>query len=220
MKTNWLTIVLVFGILILGFLQFQACNKTETPTALTDSIKTQLAVIDSLKKSAVAVSFDNEQTKLKYGADTIAYRHKIDSQSHIIAVLQGKFKVTKDSIGSLYANLKIFYLNHDTVSLAETYQNLATQLNDANNQLFAIQIARDSSDNIRDKEIQSAHEVIDDLQNQIVRLQSLLQACTVNADALGKTATKAAKKAKMAALLGKVGLGIAAILTAFLLLEK
>lgn len=204
----------------MGFFQFKSCNKSDTTKAITDSIKTQLAVIDSLKKSAVAVSFDNEQTKLKYGADTIAYRHKIDSQSHVIAVLQGKFKVTKDSIGSLYANLKIFYLNHDTVSLAETYQNLATQLNDANNQLFAIQIARDSSDNIRDKEIQSAHEVIDDLQNQIVRLQSLLQACTVNADALGKTATKAAKKAKMAALLGKVGLGIAVILTALLLLEK
>lgn len=220
MKINWTTIVLVFVIVVMGFFQFKSCNKSDTTKAITDSIKTQLAVIDSLKKSAVAVSFDNEQTKLKYGADTIAYRHKIDSQSHVIAVLQGKFKVTKDSIGSLYANLKIFYLNHDTVSLAETYQNLATQLNDANNQLFAIQIARDSSDNIRDKEIQSAHEVIDDLQNQIVRLQSLLQACTVNADALGKTATKAAKKAKMAALLGKVGLGIAVILTALLLLEK
>lgn len=220
MRINWIAIVLAFVIIVMGILQFKSCNKSDTTKGITDSIKTQLAVIDSLKKSAVAVSFDNEQTKLKYGADTIAYRHKIDSQSHVISLLQGRLNVTKDSLMISFKNLKIFYENHDTIQLFSTYNRLSEELTEVNQQLFSLQIARDSADNIRDKEIQSAHEVIDDLQNQIVRLQSLLQACTVNADALGKTATKAAKKAKMAALLGKVELGIAAVLAAFLLLHK
>lgn len=220
MKLNWPAIVLFLVILVMGFFLFQTCNKGNSLTTISDSIKIEKAVNDSLKKSLATISFDNEKIKDNYRADTIAYKRKIDSQAHIIAVLQGKFKVTKDSIGTLYTNLKKFYLDHDTLQLQITYQNLATQLSDANQQLFAIQIARDSADYIRDKEIQNAHQIIAYSQDQINKLQALLKICTDNGSDLVKIATKAQKKAKLAAILNKVELGVAGILAAFLVLHK
>src|SRR5882672_5322389 len=119
----------------------RSCDKPDT--GLIDTIKVLSAKNDSVAAVGQNIFYENDSLKIvKKRGDSI-YEHRIDSQNHIIAVWQGRLKITKDSIGSLYTNLKTFYLNHDTVALAETYQRLSDQLHDANQQLFSVQIARD-----------------------------------------------------------------------------
>lgn len=193
----------------------RSCDKPDT--GLLDTIKVLSAKNDSVAAVGQKVFHENDSLKIvKKRGDSI-YEHKIDSQNHIIAVWQGRLKITKDSIGSLYADLKTFYLNHDTVALAETYHRLSDQLHDANQQLFNIQIARDSADNIRDAEITRLQGIISQLQAEISELKALLISCTANASELAKTGLKAAKKAKIAALIGKIGVGLSGILAILLL---
>lgn len=206
--------VLAIGIFICWYFM-RGCDKPDE--GLVDSIKVLAAKNDSLVVGGEKVKHQNDSLKIAIKEGDSIYKHKLDSQSRIIAIWQGRFKVTKDSIGVLYGNLKKFYLNHDTIALAETYNRLAQELQDANQQLFAIQIARDSSDNIRDAEIARQRRNISELEDQIDELSRLLTACTNNASELAKTGAKAAKKAKISALISKIGIGISAVLALILI---
>jgi len=209
-------LVVAMGIVLCLVLR-NGCGKDSAIQKIQDSLNVEKAINDTIK---IALSTSHkvfDSTSHKNTSDSIRYTRKIDSQSHIIAVLQGKFKVTKDSLWNSYNQLKVFYLNHDTVALAQTYENLSSQLTEANNELFAIQIARDSADNIREAEITRLRGVVVDLQGQVVQLQDLLKQSTDNSSSLAKTAQKAIKKQKINALLAKVGTGIAVILGVILI---
>lgn len=211
-----ITYFLVFAIGILACWYFmQGCDKPNEK--LENTIKVLAAVNDSLFIKSQKVTRQNDSITIAKVIGDSLYEHKIDSQTHIISKLQGRFKATKDSIGTLYADLKTFYLNHDTVALAETYQRLSDQLQTANQQLFSIQIQRDSADNIRDAEISRLQGIIGQLQGEITELKGLLTECARNASELAKTGLKAAKRAKISALISKIGVGLSAILAVILL---
>lgn len=197
---------------LLCFIFMQRCVKGNQIDAIQDSLNRERALNDTLIVQSKVVFYQNDSLKQKKAVDSAIFVKKIDSQSRVIASLQGRLNIKKDSIRTLYDNLKTFYLNHDTVALQATYDNLSTQLTDANNLLFAIQLARDSADNIRIVEIARLNQVINTLQDQIKQLKELLVESTTNASNLNKTALKALRKQKVDALLAKVGTGIAAIL--------
>lgn len=187
------------------------CTSQQTQS-LIDSLKVEKALNDTLivqTKQSIKKTDSIQQKKV---VDSLVYTRKIDSQTRVIASLQGRLNVNKDSIKTLYANLKTFYLDHDTVALKETYERLSEQLTQANNMLFQVQLARDSADNLRNAEITRLNGVINTLQGQIHELQSLLKLSTDNASNINKTAMKALKKQKVAALISKVGIGLSLVL--------
>lgn len=196
----------------LCWILFKGCGNGSVTQQLQDSLNRERALNDTLIVQSKVVFHQNDSLKQKKAFDSAIFVKKIDSQTHVIASLQGRLNIKKDSIRTLYDNLKTFYLNHDTVALQATYDNLSNQLTDANNLLFAIQLARDSADNIRTAEIARLNQVINSLQDQIKQLKELLVQSTANASDLGKTAQRALRKQKVNALLAKVGTGIAAIL--------
>jgi hypothetical protein len=194
------------------FLCLKGCNKSSDDTK---SLKTGLSVAnhitDSLNILVSKVSHRNDSILIKSHQDSAKYSHKIDSQSRIIAILTGRFANTKDSISTLYDNLKVFYLNHDTASLRATYENLHQQLVDANNELFAIQIARDSADNIRNSEILRLNLVITQAQAALQDFKVAYTREVINSQSLGAELEKSIKQQKRAKVLGvieKIGLAV------------
>ena len=211
-------LVLLVGIIATFFLM-GGCGKANSVQSLQDSIRAEknrnAYITDSNLKLKYAVYLTETQSHF----DSITFQRKLDSQSKVIAGLQGKFKITKDSIMTLYTGLKTFYDNHDTVALFATYADLRDQLNLANNQLFAIQISRDSLDYSYKTEVGRLNGVIDTLQVQLKQFNDLLVECTTNAAALAKNGQKAVKRAKLNGLLSKVGIGVAGLLTILLIVK-
>lgn len=211
------------GCLLIGacicFFCVRGCYQTALDKTKED-LQQEIRKEDSIKVKADTLSRKYSDISFIYGQDTMHYQHKLDSQNHVIAVLQGRFKVTKDSIGTLYAALKTFYLNHDTIALQQTYENLAAQLRDANNQLFALQIARDSADYTRDQQIVALRQTITKLQSLIKDYQSLLNECSANNKALSNIASTALKKAKANSLFAKISGSLAVVLAGIILLVK
>lgn len=202
--------IFISGVVICWIFMNKCSN--QQVNMLTDSLKVEKALNDTLivqTKQSIKKTDSIQQKKV---IDSLAYTRKIDSQTRVIVSLQGRLNVNKDSIKTLYGNLKTFYLDHDTVALKETYERLSEQLTAANNMLFAIQIQRDSADNTRNAEIARLNGVINTLQSQIHELQSLLKQSTDNASNINKTAMKAIKKQKVAALISKVGIGLSLVL--------
>ena len=201
------------------FFLMRGCSGNSAYQSVKDSLNQEIRKEDSIKVKNAALSMQNAVVIALNQKNIITYQAKIDSQYRVIAILKGQFKVSKDSISVLYANLKKFYDEHDTVALAQAYTNLATQLNDANNLLFQISLARDSADHIRNDEITRSHAVIDTLQSEITQFKGLLIDCTNNNAALASTAQKALKKSKINSLVAKLGGGIAALLAIILLVK-
>lgn len=216
--TSW-TYLVVFAIGILCCWWFmRGCDKPDA--GLIDSIKILSAKNDTIVLQNDALSKKNDSVILAKRRGDSLYSHKIDSQSRIIAIWEGRFKITKDSIGVLYDKLKELYVAHDTADLVEAYQQLGEQLQDAKTQLSALRVAKDSADNIREAEITRLQGVINQLQTEIIELKTLLVQCTSNASELAKTGLKAAKKAKIAGLISKLGVGLSALLAVLLLSHK
>lgn len=216
-KTIPYFIVFAIGILCCWYFM-RGCDKADT--GLVNTITALSAKNDSLAAKSKGVIRENDSLLIAKKAGDSIFVHKLDSQSHIIAIWQGRFKVTKDSIGVLYRSLKDLYLSHDTMALVEAYAELGDQLKDAQEQLNSLQSARDSSDLLRDMEISRLQGIIGKLQAEITELNGLLVACTSNASDLAKNGLKAAKKAKLAALISKVGIGLASIMAVLLLVHK
>lgn len=205
------------GILCCWFFMSK-CNKPDEK--LENTIKVLSAVNDSLYISSQKITRENDSITIAKIIGDSLYEHKIDSQKHVILRWEARWQITKDSIGVLYESLKTLYLDHDTAGLIEAYNELGDQLQAANHQLEAMRIARDSADNIRDAEITRLQGVIGQLQGEILELKGLLVASTNNASELAKTGLKAAKKAKINALISKLGIGLSALLAVILLSHK
>jgi hypothetical protein len=201
------------------FFLFRGCEQSKSVQAIKDSLNVERALNDTIKIEKAVISKANDSVMAKSHKDSTIFISKIDSLTKIVATLKGQFRVTKDSIGTLYGQLKTFYYQHDTVALVETYNRLSSELTEANNQLFAIQLARDSSDNARDTEIVRLNGLIKTLEAQISELQALLVSCTANASNLAKTGDLAIKKAKASGLFAKIGMGIAALIAVLLLIK-
>lgn len=212
-------VVLLIGIAIC-FLWLKGCGKGSDIQIIQDSLNTFKKKNDTIVALTTVVSHKFDSIRVKHTHDSLGYTHKIDSQSHIITVLQGQTKVTKDSVVILYKQLKEFYDNKDTVALLAAYTELRNQWGQLNQQLFNLQIARDSSDNIRTAEIERLNRVVASLEGQITQFKTLLAECTDNASNLAKAGNKAVKKAKLAALWGKIGTGLAGILAVLLIAHK
>lgn len=199
------------------FFWMKGCGPASGTDKIQDSLRIEQALNDTIAGNARFLLSYSQALETKNARDSLSYRKTIDSQARVIAVLQGKFRVTKDSIGTLYDQLKVFYDAHDTIALANAYAELRGQLDLANQLLFSIQIGRDSADNINTAEIARLNVLATALQSHIKAYEALLVECTTNASNLAKTGQKAVKKAKMDALFAKIGIGLAAIVTLLLI---
>lgn len=204
---------------LLMFFWMKGCGPSSGIDKIQDSLRIENALNDTISLQAKFLLRHSEALESKNKSDSLSYRKTIDSQARVIAVLQGKFRITKDSIGTLYDQLKVFYDAHDTIALANAYQELRGQLDLANQLLFSIQIGRDSADNMNTAEIARLNVLLTALQSHIKAYEALLVECTTNASNLAKTGQRAVKKAKMDALFAKIGAGLAA-LVAILLIVK
>ena len=201
------------------FFLMRGCSGNSAYQFVKDSLNAEIKKEDSIRLKNAALSTQNAVVIALNQKNITTYQAKIDSQSRVIAILKGQFKVSRDSIGVLYSSLKTFYDSHDTVALKLAYTNLATQLNDANNLLFQVSLAKDSADHIRNDEITRSHAVIDTLQSEITQFKGLLIECSNNNASLSATAQKALKKSKINGLLSKFGGGVAALLAILLLVK-
>lgn len=204
-------------LLIACFFFFRGCQQGKALQSIQDSLNVEKALNDTIKIKATKAAQTNDSIVVKNTKDSTKYVSKIDSLTRIVQTLKGQFKVTKDSIGTLYAQLKIDYLNHDSAALTDTYVRLYTELTTANNQLFSLSLNRDSVDQTNKNEIARLNGVINMLQVHIGDLQGLLAACTSNASNLVDAGSKALKKARMNALFFKIGAVLAAIVSVLLL---
>lgn len=207
--------ILIIASIIVWVLIVRGCyTQNRDIKSLQDSLSKFNGVTDSLVKRAAFFSYYNDSVVAKSLKDSAVYVQKIDSQTSVISVLKGRFNVTKDSIGVLYGQLKTFYLNHDTVALMATYNNLHQQLIDANNMLFAIQLARDSADNTRDSEIGRLNGVIVEINRSLRDFKQAFAAEVKNSQGLSSELDKVIRQKKKANLWGivqKIGIGIGGI---------
>lgn len=188
--------------------------------SLQDSLNREQNLNDTLKLENTKVIKKSDSMLFKNVKDSLSYRKIIDSQSRVIAVLQGKFKVSRDSIFSLYGQLKEYYEAKDTVALLRSYMELREELNEADGLLFTIQIARDSLQNTAQNEGGRLNGLIAQLKGQISTLNGLLIQCTDNASSLAKNGNTAIKKARAANMWGRISTVLAAILGVILLVAK
>jgi hypothetical protein len=209
-------IIAIIGVLLYGMF-FKGCNKRSMEDVERD-LKIEKTLTDSIKAVQWQLLKTNDSLMLKNTYDSLSYLHINDSLKHVIGVLQSRFSVARDSIGTMYANLKKFYQEHDTVKLYDTYNRLQSELSQANQLLFSVQISRDSLENAKDSEISRLRVAIIDLQEQLVAFNKLLTQSTENQSKLAKTANEAINKAKRKSLLLKITGGIAFVLAAIAIL--
>jgi hypothetical protein len=207
------------AIAIIGY-ALKGCNRDNAAIQkIQDSLNVEKALNDTIKIKASRIAYFNDSLTVKHTKDSVKYISKIDSLVKVVQTLKGQFKVTKDSIGTLYGQLKTFYYQHDTVALIATYNRLSSELTEANNQLFAIQLNRDSVDNVNVAEILRLNGLITTLQGQIKQYNDLLTDCTGNASKLAKNGEAALKRAKAGKLFGLLGTGIAALVALLVLIK-
>lgn len=206
-------------LLIACFFFFRGCQQGKALQSIQDSLNIEKALNDTIKIKATKVAQANDSIVVKNTKDSTKYVSKIDSLTRIVQTLKGQFKVTKDSIGTLYVQLKTLYDAHDSIGLARTYYELRDQLNSANQLIFSIQISRDSADNVRNAEIARLNGLVIILQGQLTQYINLLTECTKNADSLSKSGNLAIKQARAGKLFAKIGAGLAALITALLIIK-
>lgn len=192
-----------------------SCNKDAKAIQIAqDSLNIHKKITDSIKRDKDYLLSANEVLIITNHNDSARYARTNDSLKTVIAILKGKFSITKDSINTLYAQLKTFYLAGDTNSLKIAYLELRKELDEAGSQLFQIQIARDSADYAKDNEIDRLNGTIKTLQGQLDRAFVDLTTQIANSRA-EENATKKLinrqKRAKLFNIFENIFAGIAGI---------
>lgn len=212
-------IVLTF-ILAGAFFYFKGCKSGKSDVdILHDSLVAEIKANDSIKTRHVAIMVKVDSLKVKNTTDSLKFTKKIDSLQNAYTLLKSKLNGTKDSIFRLKSQLDGLANNIDNPQLKEVVSRLGDQLTDANNQLWYIQMNRDSATTADTAEITRLRGVVVELQGQVRALNDLLIQCTTNASNMSKTANSAIKKAKARGLLAKIGGGLAAVLGILLILK-
>lgn len=209
---NWWSVLFFAGMILFVFLYFRSCNGAAQREQL--ALDHNVHVTDSISKVAAQAMHERDSTVARNYLDSLHYTITADSLKGIINILKGRFSITKDSIGILYNQLKVFYEKGDSVSLVAAYTDLRGQLDQASQQLFQIQVARDSMDYVKSEEIDRLNSVIKDLKGQLVRAFSALSTEIANAKAEENNAQKVLskrKKAKFTKVFELLGVTIAGI---------
>lgn len=213
--SKWITIlgwVIAVAVLVL---YVNSCHKNADAIKLAqDSLNVHRRVTDSIKLESDSLKVENAVLKFTNHNDSSLFVRKMDSLKNVISLLKGRFSVTKDSINLLYGQLRTFYEAGDTTALKSAYLSLRQQLDEAGQQLFQIQIARDSSDYAKDNEIERLNGVVKTIQAQLDRAFQELTAQIANSKAeeneTQKLITKQ-KKAKLAGIFKLIGVAIAGL---------
>lgn len=208
--------ILGWGVAIaIAFLYFRSCKSESAQLKLVqDSLSVHKRITDSVVKQKDTLVRAKDSVIQKSHKDSTIFVRVNDSLKTVINVLKGRFSVTKDSIGVLYRQLGDFYHSGDTASLKAAYIDLKQQLDLASNELFAIQISRDSLDVIKTAEIDRLNGVVNTLKSQLDSAFSLLSTQIANSKAEEEATQKLInkqKKAKFIKLLEIIGVGIAGL---------
>lgn len=199
----------------IAFLYLRSCkSQTDQLKLVQDNLTAHIKVTDSISRKADTLFRSKDSIIQKNHKDSSVFVRVNDSLKTVINVLKGRFSVTKDSIGVLYRQLGNFYRAGDTASLKTAYLDLKQQLDVASNELFAIQISRDSLDVVKNAEIDRLNGTINTLKSQLDRAFSLLSAQIANSKAEEMATQRLInnqKKAKFIHLLEIIGAGIAGL---------
>lgn len=197
------------------FLLFRQCKSGSAALKLAqDSLSVHIKITDSISKKADTLARTKDSVIQKSHMDSTLYVRQNDSLKIVINVLKGRFSITKDSIGILYRQLGAFYRSGDTAALKVAYIDLKQQLDLAGQQLFRIQIARDSLDFVKSAEIDRLNGVVNTLKGQLDSAFTLLTAQIANSKAEENATQKLIsnqKKAKFINLLEIIGAGVAGL---------
>lgn len=199
----------------IAFLYFRSCQSQNAQLKLTqDSLNVHIRVTDFVVKQRDTMIRVKDSVIQKSHKDSTVFIRVNDSLKTVISVLKGRFSVTKDSIGVLYRQLGYFYHAGDTVALKAAYIDLKQQLDLASNELFAIQISRDSIDVVKSDEIARLNGVVNTLKGQLDTSFAVLATQIANSRAEESATQKlitVQKKAKFIHLLEIIGTGIAGL---------
>lgn len=210
----WTVLGWVVAIAI-AFLYVRSCKSEGAQLKLAqDSLTAHIRITDSVFKKADTLSRSKDSVIQKSHRDSAVFVRVADSLKTVINVLKGRFSITKDSIGILYRQLGVFYRSGDTTALKEAYFDLKQQLDIAANQLFAIQISRDSLDVVKSDEIARLNGVVNTLKSQLDSAFSLISTQVANSraeEAATQKLISSQKKAKFIKLLEIIGAGIAGL---------
>lgn len=208
----------VFGwvaAVVIAFLYFRSCKSQSAQLKITqDSLNAHIRVTDSISKKADTLVRAKDSVIQKSHKDSTIFIHTSDSLKTVISILKGRFSVTKDSIGILYRQLGAFYQAGDTIALKAAYFDLKQQLDLASNELFAIQISRDSLDVVKSAEIDRLNGVVNTLKGQLDSAFSLISTQIANSraeEAATQKLINSQKKAKFIHFLEIIGTGIAGL---------
>lgn len=212
--SSWTVLGWVAAIVV-AFLYFRSCKSQSAQLKLTqDSLNIHKRITDSVVKQRDTMIRAKDSVIQKSHKDSVVFIRVNDSLKTVISVLKGRFSVTKDSIGVLYRQLGYFYHAGDTVALKAAYIDLKQQLDLASNQLISLQLARDSSDQVKSNEIDRLNGVVNTLKGQLDSAFSLLSTQIANSKAEEAATQKlinSQKKAKFIKLLEIIGAGIAGL---------
>lgn len=213
---NWITVLGWLLVALLVVQNIRSCNGENA------AIKSEQAALDAHKKTTDSIKGESDSLKganetliIVNHNDSLSYSRKIDSFKVIVSILKGRFLTTKDSINLLYSQLKVFYEAGDSNALKTAYLSLRQQLDEAGQQLFAIQIARDSSDYAKDNEIERLNGVVKTLQAQLDRcfLEFSKEVdVAISEGKIAQTLLNKQKKGKFMEWLRLLGVAIAGLL--------
>jgi len=202
----------IVGVLLCVILWEKGCNNSSSEIRLQDSLRIERALNDTIKivKDNIAHRYDSVSAKKT--KDSATYVYKLDSLNKAYMGLKSRFSDTKDSLFSLNSRLKQLANNSNDTDLKEVVSRLGDELNDANNQLFYIQINRDSSSNLKDSEIVRLNNVIVELQSEIKQLKDLVNQCTANTDKVTAQLQETLNRLKKRRLITRISEGLNIVL--------
>jgi hypothetical protein len=212
--------VFIVGALICFLFTWKCDRYSSQIQDLTDSLKIEQQVNATIDKAREELVRQNNETFRKYQQDSAFRSKKIDSLQLINEKLKANFTSHRDTIVKLHFKLDSAFAANDTVGVWDYADSLNNALVRTDAALTQLQIGRDSLESEMRDRITGLQNTIKELQDQIIQFKELLTECTNNNAALYKTAQKAVKKAKLSTLLNKIGIGLAAVVAAVLIIHK
>jgi len=193
----------------------KSCDKQdEIVKRYEDSIKARTAEIAANKKEGEQRKAWGDSVFSKSVKDSADAKHRNDSLTVIIHVLQNKYSTAKDSTITLWAQLKKFYLAGDSASLRTAYYELRAELDSLNNSMVAIEFQYERKVYNLQTDADSAHAAVRTLYLQLDALKSLLDRQTQIAETQNREEAKILekqKKRKIWSLIKDISIGLAGI---------
>lgn len=204
--------------LLIVFFKFKGCNNGPSEVdRIRDSLRIEKALNDTIRIAASILSVKFDSSIHRNTVDSLKFTKKIDSLKKVNASLKSNFLSTRDTIVSLHSRLETAFLFNDSNAVWRIADSLNNELVKANNELFAWQLGRDSSETAQMDEIARLRGVIVELQQEIGQFKTLLKQSTDNSANLARQLDTVLKKMKARKLWARISEGLNVVLAAIII---